>query len=152
MKWSSSTGMTSYQSPPTSVALTSCHVADGRLHAADLGQDLGKQGLLQDPGDAPLFAVHPTVLGCQPFGPSPPAHEVVGSEGGHDGEDGAGQGDDEGQAGQQVAVLWMGVANQNRVVGIPIFGLFEQRLQFSGRPIDEQALDPARHFSWSDSW
>ena len=26
------------------------------------------------------------------------------------------------------------MANQNRVAGVPIFGLFEQRFQFSGRP------------------
>ena len=43
------------------------------------------------------------------------------------------------------AVLRMRMANQNGVARIPIFGLFEQRFQFSGRPIDEQALDAARH-------
>ena len=44
------------------------------------------------------------------------------------------------------AVLRMRMANQNGVVRVAIFGLFEQRFQSSGRPVDEQALDPSRHY------
>jgi hypothetical protein len=43
-------------------------------------------------------------------------------------------------------VLRMRVADQNGVARVAVFGFFEQRFQLSGRPVNEQALNPTRHY------